>query len=49
MKNRDKIIPMMRRKFGVSKTAKREQDWKYISVRILLKSIKEKFLRSIGK
>ena len=49
MKKSDKIIPMRRRRFGVSKTAKREQDWKYISDRIVTKSRTEQYLRSIGK
>ena len=49
MKKQDKIIPMRRRKFGVSKTAKRVQDWKYIVKRILFKAKQEQYLRSVGK
>ena len=43
------IIPIRRRRFGVSKTAKREQDWKFVSKTIEIKAHLEKYLRSIGK
>lgn len=46
---KDKIMPMKRRRFGVSKTAKREHDWKFVLKFIPEKRLRQKYLRSIGR
>jgi hypothetical protein len=43
------VIPMKSRRFGVSKTAKREQDWKFKLQSIGTKAEQEKFMRKIGR
>lgn len=46
---KDKIIPMKRRRYGVSKTSKRGHDWKFVLKSIPEKSLRQKYLRSTGR